>query len=94
MNAARHIFFSLLPLCETLTYRCARDKNMNIAKLTYKAGQSSQADDSIYQEPLNASPSARIFRSTAIIRTCIILSHILSHSCSLSILPSLSLLFS
>jgi hypothetical protein len=50
MNVSK-LFLSLLPLCETLTYRTARDNYMNITKLTYKAGQSSQADDFIYQEP-------------------------------------------
>ena len=79
MNASKHCF-SLLPLCETLTYRTARDNNMNITKLIYKAGQSSQADDSIYQEPPNTSPSAGIFRSTAVIRSYRIINHSLSHA--------------
>ena len=73
------IFFSLSPLCEILTHRTARDNNMNITKLTYKAGQSSQSDDANYKEPPNTSPSAGIFRSTAIIRTNKILNHSLSH---------------
>ena len=72
MNVSKYIYI-FLPLYETLMHPIARDNNTNITKLTYKAGQSSQSDDSIYQEPPNTSPSAGIFRSTAINRTYIIL---------------------